>query len=76
MIIPIDFCHLDPGPKMERKTPLDEQLIAEIRRLNANIEALLTASQGKLLAQLMDILRDLREIAAGTLGYDISGDDA
>ena len=46
----------------------DDELIAEIRRLNANLEPLLTASQGELLARLVEILADLREIAASTLG--------
>ena len=49
----------------------DEQLIAEIRRLNANIEALLSASQGHLLARLVEILADLRHLAATTLGYEV-----
>lgn len=53
----------------------DEQLIAEIQRLNANLEVLLSASQGQLLAELVDVLRDLRQMAARTLGYTISGDD-
>ena len=49
----------------------DDELIAEIRRLNANLETLLTASQGELLARLVEILGDLRQIAASTLGYEV-----
>mgnify|MGYP001611191165 FL=1 len=49
----------------------DDELIAEIRRLNANLEVLLSASQGQLLARLVEILGDLRQIAASTLGYEV-----
>ncbi len=48
-----------------------DELLIEIRRLNANIEALLSASQGQLLARLVEILDDLREIATITLGYEV-----
>ena len=49
----------------------EDELIAEIRRLNANLETLLTASQGELLARLVEILADLRKLAALTLGYEV-----
>ena len=52
----------------------NDELITEIRRLNANIEALLSASQGQLLARLVEILDDLRQIAATTLGYQVKND--
>lgn len=52
-------------------SPSDDELIAEIKRLNANLEALISASQGNLLTKLVEILADLRKLAAKTLGYTV-----
>ena len=57
-------------PKKTAMTPTEheQRMLAEMHRLNANLETLLSASQGELLARLVEILADLRQIAASTLG--------
>ena len=54
--------------------PSNDELITEMKRLNANLEALLSTSQGELLVRLVEILSNLQEIAAKELGYTIGRD--
>ena len=49
-------------------SPSNDELIAEMQRLNANLEALLSTSQGELLARLVEILSDLRQSGGKRIG--------
>jgi len=53
----------------------DEQLLAELRHLNAQIDALRQVAEGPLLAELIEVLVDLRQVFASLAGFRVTGTD-
>lgn len=53
--------------------PTDEQLLAELRHLNTQLAALRQVAEGPMLAELLDIFIDMRQMCASLAGFRVTG---
>ena len=50
---------------------IDEQLLSELRHLNAQLAALRQVAEGPMLAELMEVFVDLRQVFASLAGFRV-----
>lgn len=52
-------------------TPTEQELLAELRQLNEELKALRRIAEGPLLAELVEVILDLRKMFARATGWTV-----